>query len=223
MNETACGPPGRRSRRRLRGAGPEQQDRLYSLALRYTGSPSDAEELAQDAFVRAYRALGQYDGPRIRELQLGPWLVTILLNLCRNHRQAVGRRPAGAVVAVEPPADRRHTPEAHVDRRESAERWAGLVASLPAHHRAAVLLRHLDGMSYPEMADVLGRPEGTVKAQVHRGLVQLRAAFEADERRMAAVELKPAAENTNMTNGIPSLIAKPGRRSTRPLRMEATS
>ncbi len=64
----------------------EHQDRLFSLALRYTGSPSDAEELAQDAFVRAYRALRGYEAARVRELNVRGWLTTIVLNLCRNHR-----------------------------------------------------------------------------------------------------------------------------------------
>ena len=67
------------------------QDRLYSIALRMLGDPRDAEEAAQDAFVRAYRALAGYDPARIRELRLRPWLATIVLNLCRSR---LGRRPA---------------------------------------------------------------------------------------------------------------------------------
>ena len=61
-----------------------QQDRLYSIALRMLGDPRDAEEIAQDAFVRAYRALAGYEADRIRDLQLRAWLATIVLNLCRN-------------------------------------------------------------------------------------------------------------------------------------------
>ncbi len=68
------------------------QDRLYSIALRMLGDPRDAEEAAQDAFVRAYRALAGYDAARIRELRLRPWLATIVLNLCRSR---LTRRPAG--------------------------------------------------------------------------------------------------------------------------------
>jgi RNA polymerase sigma-70 factor (ECF subfamily) len=163
------------------------QDRLYSLALRYVGNAADAEELTQDAFVRAYRAIAGYEAARIRDLDLRPWLTAILLNLCRNHVVGPARRAAQAAVPVEQAAaslraDGRHGPEANVERREAAERWARLVASLPPVYRSAVLLRHLDGMSYDEMARTLGRPEGTVKAQVHRGVALLRAAFEADER-----------------------------------------
>ncbi len=175
----------------------EHQDRLYSLALRYVGSASDAEELAQDAFVRAYRALQRYEPGRIRELDMRPWLTTILLNACRNHLARPSRRTASAPVAVDEadtvavePGD---GPESHAERREAAERWAGLVGSLPPLYRAAVLLRHLDGMSYDEMSSVLGRPEGTLKAQVHRGVALLRAAFEADERTRAAGSPGPAA------------------------------
>ena len=69
------------------------QDRLYSIALRMLGDGRDAEEAAQDALVRAYRALSGYDPVRIRELRLRPWLATIVLNLCRSR---LARRPAPA-------------------------------------------------------------------------------------------------------------------------------
>jgi RNA polymerase sigma-70 factor (ECF subfamily) len=184
----------------------EHQDRLYSLALRYVGSPSDAEDLTQDAFVRAYRALERYEPPRIRDLDLRAWLTTIVLNVCRNHVVRPSRRAAASAVAIddapELSAPTRHDPEAHAERREGAERWARLVASLPPVYRAAVLLRHLDGLSYDEMSGVLGRPEGTLKAQVHRGVALLRAAFEADERARAA-GIVPAD---------PTPDTKPGRR-----------
>ena len=68
------------------------QDRIYSIALRMLGDPRDAEEAAQDALVRAYRALAGYDAARIRELRLRPWLATIVLNLCRSR---LSRRRAG--------------------------------------------------------------------------------------------------------------------------------
>jgi RNA polymerase sigma-70 factor (ECF subfamily) len=173
----------------------DHQDRLYSLALRYVGNAADAEELTQDAFVRAYRALASYGAARIRDLDLRPWLTTIVLNVCRNHVVRPAMRAARGGVAVDSVAgtladDTRRGPEAHSDRREAAERWAALVATLPPVYRAAVLLRHVDGMSYDEMARTLGRPEGTVKAQVHRGVALLRAAFEADERTRTASPLE---------------------------------
>ena len=166
------------------------QDRLYSIALRVLGNSRDAEEAAQDAFVRAYRALAGYPAERIRELRLRAWLATIVLNLCRTR---IGRRAAAGRAALsldaaepgtmEPPADERTEPAATIGRRDAARTWADLLLTLPPAYRSAVVLRHVDGLSYPEMAAALDRPEGTVKAQVHRGLALLRTAFETAERR----------------------------------------
>jgi len=166
------------------------QDRCYSIALRMLGDPGAAEEAAQDAFVRAYRALGGYDVQRIRDLQLRPWLATIVLNLCRSRlarRAARGRPPLSLDLAdtglPEPVAsDPATSPSAVADRTDERQRWAGLLATLPSNYRAAVILRHVDGLTYPELATALDRPEGTVKAQVHRGLAMLRRALEAAER-----------------------------------------
>src|SRR5688500_10655666 len=66
-------------------------DRLYAFALRLTGSPPDAEEIAQDTFVRAYGALGGYEPARITDLALRPWLFRIALNVTRNRVR--GKRP----------------------------------------------------------------------------------------------------------------------------------
>jgi RNA polymerase sigma-70 factor (ECF subfamily) len=165
------------------------QDRLFSIALRVLGNASDAEEAAQDALVRAYRALSGYEGARVRELQLRPWLATIVLNLCRSRlgrRGAAGRRPLSLDAAepgtMDPPAAEHGGPESTAVRHDSAEGWARLLLSIPPAYRSALVLRHVDGLSYPELAIALDRPEGTVKAQVHRGLVLLKSAYEAAER-----------------------------------------
>jgi RNA polymerase sigma-70 factor (ECF subfamily) len=166
------------------------QDRVYSIALRMLGDPRDAEEAAQDAFVRAYRALAGYDATRIRELRLRAWLATIVLNLCRTRigkRVAAGQKPLSLDAAppgsMEPVSDAHEGPAAATDRRSAAETWAALLLTLPPAYRSAIVLRHVDGLSYPDVATALDRPEGTVKAQVHRGLALLRTAFEAAERR----------------------------------------
>ncbi len=164
------------------------QDRCYSIALRMLGDPGAAEEAAQDALVRAYRAMAGYDSRRILELRLRPWLATIVLNLCRTRlsRRASGGRPP---LSLDDDPDRANlrepaatdpgtSPTAVSERRAEREHWAGLLATLPPAYRAAVVLRHVDGLSYPDLARALGRPEGTVKAQVHRGLAMLRRALE---------------------------------------------
>lgn len=166
------------------------QDRLYTIAHRFLGDAHEAEDATQDALVRAYRALADYPAERVRALRLRPWLATIVLNLCRN--RATRRRgraplsidleqPDGSTMP-EPASDATATPSAVVERREALRRWAGLVRQLPPVYRAPVVLRHVDGLTYPEVALALDRPEGTVKAQVHRGLALLRTAYEAAER-----------------------------------------
>lgn len=166
------------------------QDRLYTIALRMLGDPGDAEEAAQDALVRAYRALASYDGDRIRELRLRPWLTTIVLNRCRSvavRRATRGPRPLSIDVdgprPPEPQTAAAAAPAEIAERHAERERWATRLSALPAAYRAAVILRHVDGLSYPEAAAALGRPEGTVKAQVHRGVALLRTMLEAESRR----------------------------------------
>jgi RNA polymerase sigma-70 factor (ECF subfamily) len=154
-----------------------QADRVFSIALRILGSRPDAEEAAQDALVRAYRALTGYEPARIRELRLRPWLATIVVNVCRNRTRV--KRVRTTELAFEPAAEPSVDP---VARRDARDLWASLLHGLPPSQRTAIVLRHVDGLSYAEMAEALGRPEGTLKAQVHRGLAVLREAYLATER-----------------------------------------
>ena len=156
----------------------QHQDRLFTIAARFLGNRSDAEEATQDGLVRAYRALSTYSAERIRELRLRPWLATIVLNVCRNRTRI--RRVATTELAFEPAAEPATDP---FTTRHARDTWAAILATLPPAQRSAIVLRHVDGLSYAEMAEALGRPEGTIKAQVHRGLAALRTAFLAAERR----------------------------------------
>jgi RNA polymerase sigma-70 factor (ECF subfamily) len=154
-------------------------DRCHAIALRILGNPHDAEEVTQDALVRAYRALGGYPAQRIRELRLRPWLATIVVNLCRNRLR---RAPVTTSLepmlqaGFEPAASAAEAPAVLAERAESREHLAALLATLPDRYRIPVVLHHVDDLSYAELAEILGRPEGTLKAQVHRGLAMLRAA-----------------------------------------------
>jgi len=173
------------------------QDRLFTIARRLLGDPSDAEEVAQDALVRAYRALAGYPAERVRELRLRPWLAAIVVNVARNRRRRlVDRQPATPLgPLLERGLDLHDRPVERPDSRhalvETRHEWAIRLAALPPAYRAAVVLRHVDGLSYDELSIALGRPEGTVKAQVHRGLRLLRAALDADAAtdRLAAREM----------------------------------
>lgn len=158
------------------------QDLVYGIALRSTRRPADAEELAQDAFVRAYRALTGYDAERIAALRLRGWLATIVGNLGRNRARRT--QPATAAleaVAEHAQADAAPRPEQVAERREAARLWGRRLAALPPRYRRAVELRHVCGLSYPELAAALGRPVGTVKSDVHRGVKLLRAAMLSED------------------------------------------
>jgi RNA polymerase sigma-70 factor (ECF subfamily) len=164
------------------------QHRLYAFALRLSGSPRDAEEVAQDAFVRAYRALVRYPTERIEALQVRAWLFQITINIVRN--RARGRRiaevpllaPGGSAAGVTDaaanvPADEADRPDVVAERHDDEAHLAAVVASLPERYRAAVVLRHVQGLGYGEIATILGQPAGTVKSNVHRGVALLRAAL----------------------------------------------
>ena len=163
------------------------QDLVYGIALRSTRRPADAEELAQDAFVRAYRALAGYEAGRIRALRPRGWLAAITANLARNRARRSAPATTGLEGQAELRADAAPGPEDVAERRESAAVWQGRLAALPARYRRAVELRHVSGLSYPELAEALGRPPGTVKSVVHRGVRLLRRALETEDERSREV------------------------------------
>jgi RNA polymerase sigma factor (sigma-70 family) len=173
--------------RDLDGAFPlfvgHHRDLVYGIALRRVRDPRDAEDLSQDTFVAAYRALRDYRLGRIAELRPRAWLAAICLNLIRNHARRRGARPRSDPLdaALERPDADAASPEAVALQREERRRWAVLLAEVPARYRTAVELRHVDGLSYPELAVALGRPVNTVKSDVHRGVRALRDAYERSQ------------------------------------------
>lgn len=155
----------------------EHQDRIYALGYALTGNRQDAEEVAQDTFLRAYRALVTYPPERVRELKQKAWLHRIALNVCRNRVR--GTRPRMVELNGSEP-DRSIGPEDGVLRKIELDELAGRVAALPARYRDALVLRHVQELSYAEAADALGQPVGTVKSNVHRGLRLLRGEDHGD-------------------------------------------
>jgi len=164
----------------------QHQDLVFGVALRVVGNRAAAEDIAQEAFVRAYRAIKRYPPERVAALRLRPWLAQITLNLARNDLR--GKRPTDALDAASEHAHAGEGPLRLAERREEHRFWAGLLSRLPERYRLAVALRHVEGMSYSEMAAALARPVGSVKSDVHRGVRELRAAYEAEQRRNAQRE-----------------------------------
>ena len=155
----------------------DHQNRIFALGFALTGNRSDAEEVAQDTFLRAYRALCTYPPDRIRELKEKAWLHRIAVNVVRNRVRGV--HPRLVELNGSEPA-RGSSPEEDVMRKSEIDELAARVAGLPARYREAVVLRHVQELSYAEVADALGQPVGTVKANVHRGLKLLRGENHGD-------------------------------------------
>lgn len=158
----------------------EYQRRLYGFALRMTGNREDAEEIVQDAFVRAFRALGKMSPEQRAELRLQPWLYTITLNVTRNRLRS--KRPTNVALdaLADPDALLNNTQEGPEQPEQIVERGTDMalveqaLLQLPMHLRAAATLRFIEGRSHPEIAEILNQPIGTVKSHVHRAVRILR-------------------------------------------------
>jgi RNA polymerase sigma-70 factor (ECF subfamily) len=154
-------------------------DLVFGVAMRLTRSPADAEDLTQETFARAFRALGGYPPERIASLRPRGWLAAIVGNLARDR----ARRAQPPTAALDDHGE--HVvdgadPEGTVLRREADRAWHARLAGLPGRYGQAVALRHVEGLSYPELAAALGRPVGTVKSDVHRGVQLLREVLAAE-------------------------------------------
>jgi len=151
------------------------QHRVFGVGLRMLGSRAEAEEIAQETFLRAHRALGAFRG----EARLGTWLYAIASHLCLNRLAAGDRRHTRADHET---LDR--VPSSVVDAATAAERSEletalhQAIAALPEDRRIVVVLRDLEGLGYEEIAEALGLELGTVRSRLHRARMELKAKLE---------------------------------------------
>ena len=158
------------------------QDRLYSFALRLTGRREDAEEVAQDAFVRAYRALKTYPAERVRALALKAWLYQITLNVARNRFRGKAARLRSDREPGRRTTTRRAAPTRASSRIAAAPTSRLSSAGLPERFRNAIVLRYVEGLRIEEVATILKQPLGTTKSNLHRAVIALRVAIEESRR-----------------------------------------
>lgn len=152
---------------------------LYVFALRWIGNPTDAEDIVQGAFERAFITLDNYPVPIIRTLNLRPWLYKVTLNVSRNYisrskLHTVSLELVEDVDLLEQDEDWHSQPELVVESSERRRELEALVATLAPCYRDAISLCFFGDLSYQETANVLNKSIGTIKFYVHRGLELLR-------------------------------------------------
>ncbi|NCB64221.1 MAG: sigma-70 family RNA polymerase sigma factor [Clostridia bacterium] len=165
----------------------QNEKRIYNLTRRLTGNPDDGEELAQEAFLNAWRGLGKFQG----DSSFATWLYRLASNACIDFLRKEKRRQNISMTMsldlgdeedgrqAEIP-DERYTPEQELERKELRRAVSEGLNALSDEHRQVLVMRELNGLSYAEIGDALGLEEGTVKSRIARARLALRKVLEKD-------------------------------------------
>lgn len=156
----------------------DNQNKVYSLALRFTGDRETAADLAQEAFLKAWQGLGGFQG----ESSFSTWVYRLTANVCIDYLRKKARREAiePAVSLDDPsgpwtePADWEQDPQRRLERSERGQALARGLSRLPDWQRQVLALRELSGLSYQEIGERLGVDLGTVKSRIARARLNLR-------------------------------------------------
>lgn len=148
------------------------QHRVAAVISRYIRDWSEVQDVAQDTFIRAYRAIRNFRG----DAQFSTWLHTIAVNTAKNHLAANNRRPPGEDIDVEDAEQFESglrlrdtdTPERELMRQQLEQTVVAAVEALPQDLREAITLREVEGMSYEDIAERMGCPIGTVRSRIFR-------------------------------------------------------
>ncbi len=145
------------------------KDKVYSIALHYSGGAQGAMDITQDVFVKLCTRIGEFRG----ESSFDSWLYRIVVNCCLDQRRRLRRIVPLAGELVERMLCPRESPVAGLEREEIRERVQGAVAKLSPELRIAVVLRYTQGLSYDEIGEALGVPPGTVASRLSRAHKEL--------------------------------------------------
>ena len=150
------------------------QHRIFAVAQRMLGNAAEAEEIAQEVFLRVHRSIGEFRG----DARLSTWLYAITSRLCLNRLTGGDRRlrrdDADAIARAPGPGDA----AALLERSEVEAALHEAIAGLPEDRRIVVVLRDLEGLSYEEIAQALDLELGTVRSRLHRARMDLKAKLE---------------------------------------------
>ena len=155
---------------------------IYALAYRVIGREEDARDVAQETFLRAFRALSGFKG----QAKFSSWLYRITLNLCRDwirreRRTPIAQAPEGVdLVELASESAPSESIEDLVARREIGRAVARAMAELPDEQRTAIILKEYHGLTFQEIADLLDCPLSTVKTRLYQGLTVLRKQLAKD-------------------------------------------
>ena len=155
----------------------EYEKNVYNLALRMTGNSEDAADMSQEAFIKAYNSITSFRG----DSKFSVWLYRIVSNVCLDFLRSRSRKQTVSLSAENDDgedveldiADETQSPELLLDRSMTRDAVRRGLAALPPDHREILLLREIQGLSYEEIASVLGLVEGTVKSRIFRARKKL--------------------------------------------------
>jgi RNA polymerase sigma-70 factor (ECF subfamily) len=154
--------------------------RAYNLARLLLGHSADAEDVVQDAAMRAFRALDSFHGGDSKT-----WLLVIVRNLCYTHLSRNRKLDATVEFEEEQHSSSTASPEASALQSSSAEEMRQAIATLPAEFRETLVLREMEELSYREIAEITGAPVGTVMSRLSRARQLLRRSLQKQAERGA--------------------------------------
>jgi RNA polymerase sigma-70 factor (ECF subfamily) len=147
--------------------------KVFNIAYKFVGRQDEAEDLAQDVFLKLFRSLSTFD----RRANFSTWLISVSRNLCIDHYRSVRREREAVnhdvdVITLARPANA-DNPHVALERRDRVSLLRQALDKLAPSLRSAVMLRDIQELSYQEIADRLHVPEGTVKSRINRGRAEL--------------------------------------------------
>jgi len=161
------------------------KDKVFALVLRMLNNRAEAEDLTQEVFITVFRSIDSFRG----DARLSTWLYRVAVNHCKNRVKYLDRRgrktsteiddaPDGEVARGGPVTARVDRPDEATEGMELQDKIRVALAAIDGDHRELIVLRDLEGLSYEEIVQITGLPDGTVKSRLHRARAALRDALQ---------------------------------------------